>query len=96
MEEQSTKTVVSGSLFLQKHSAVIRIWHWLTFLLISLSIITVILSTTILNPRKNAGAVKDQLKEQNITLDDRQAFFLAHHFDDQLWDLHKILGLKAS
>ncbi|HVN57441.1 MAG TPA: cytochrome b/b6 domain-containing protein [Bacteroidales bacterium] len=93
MEEQSTKTVVSGSLFLQKHSAVIRIWHWLTFLLISLSIITVILSTTILNPRKNAGAVKDQLKEQNITLDDRQAFFLAHHFDDQLWDLHKILGL---
>jgi len=96
MELSVTNEKNVESLFLQPHSSIIRIWHWLTFLLISLSIVTVILNSTVLNPRNNEGAVRDQLKEQNITINERQAFFLAHHFDDQLWDLHKFLGIGIS
>jgi Ni/Fe-hydrogenase 1 B-type cytochrome subunit len=94
LQEQTTETRVNP--FLQSHSGLIRIWHWLTFIVIALIIITVLLNSTVMNPRKNAAPVQNQLKEQGITIDDRQAFFVAHHFDDQLWDLHKILGIGLS
>jgi Ni/Fe-hydrogenase 1 B-type cytochrome subunit len=95
--DQSTASVNStGSPFIQPHSAIIRIWHWLTFTLIALSIVTVILNLTLLNPRNNAQPVQNQLKNQGITISDRQAFSIAHHFDDQLWDLHKWIGFGIS
>ncbi|MFN8241762.1 MAG: cytochrome b/b6 domain-containing protein [Bacteroidales bacterium] len=79
--------------FLQPHSAIVRIWHWLTFILILISIFTVIINSTLLDPRANGKVVQEQLIGQNISLDDRQSFFIAHHFDDQLWNLHKYIGI---
>jgi Ni/Fe-hydrogenase 1 B-type cytochrome subunit len=79
--------------FLQRHSAAIRLWHWVTFLLITLSITTVIFNSTLLNPRKNSPQVQSQLKEQGFVLNERQAFSVAHQFDDKLWNLHKYLGI---
>jgi Ni/Fe-hydrogenase 1 B-type cytochrome subunit len=78
--------------FLQSHSSTIRIWHCVSFILIALVIITVILNSTLLNPRKNAGSVQSQLQEQGIIITERQSFFVAHQFDDKLWNLHKLLG----
>lgn len=85
-----------GSPFFQTHSATIRTWHWITFLLITGSIITAILNSTLLNPRSNAAGVQNQLQTQGITITDRQAFFVARQFDDKLWDLHKIIGIIVS
>ena len=96
MSQNEAQTVNNGNPFLQNHPALIRIWHWLTFILITLSIVTVLLNATLLNPSRNAKPVQAQLKDQGITIDDRQAFFLAHHFDDQLWDLHKYLGISIA
>ena len=86
----------SSNPFLQSHSGIIRIWHWITFILITLILVTVILNSTLLNARANAVVVKERLASQSITLDDRQAFSVAHYFDDQLWNLHKYLGIILS
>jgi Ni/Fe-hydrogenase 1 B-type cytochrome subunit len=96
MENNNQVTTEKKNPFLQSHSSLIRIWHWITFILISLTIVTVILNSTLLNPGHNAIPVQNQLKEQGVTITDRQAFFVAHHFDDQLWDLHKLIGFGIS
>jgi Ni/Fe-hydrogenase 1 B-type cytochrome subunit len=96
MENLNQLTSSEKSPFLQSHSATIRIWHWVSFILISLIIVTVLLNTTLLNPRKNAGQVQSQLKEQGITITERQSFFVAHQFDDKLWDLHRLLGIGVA
>ncbi len=92
MDNISTSSPSNVNPFLQKHSAAIRFWHWITFVLIALSVTTVILNSTLLNPRNNTGQVQNQLKEQGLSINEKQAFSVAHQFDDKLWDLHKFLG----
>ena len=81
-----------SSPFLQKHSALIRIWHWLTFIAITTLIITVLLASTALNPRENVKLVKEQLSQKGITVTDDQAFSVSHSNDDKMWDFHKLVG----
>ena len=96
MEPKIKSDQISENPFLQSHSALIRIWHWITFILITIIIFTVLVNTTLLNPRANALIVQEQLKGQGISVDDRQAFSIAHYFDDQLWNLHKLTGIGLS
>jgi len=81
-----------SSYFFQKHSAVLRIWHWLTFFVISCSIITVLLTATLLNQRKNISVVQNNLKEKGITASEEQAFSVTREYEDKIWGVHKILG----
>jgi Ni/Fe-hydrogenase 1 B-type cytochrome subunit len=80
------------SLFIQKNSAAIRIWHWLTFLVVTSLIITVLMAATALDPRKNVPEIQNILKAKGITADNQQSFAVAHMYDDKMWDLHKLLG----
>jgi len=91
MENQSISTGMPN-IFLQKHSAVIRIWHWITFLFITASIITVLLASTLLNPRENVGLVKEQLQKKGLTVTNDQAFAVSHEYEDKVWDVHKLIG----
>jgi Ni/Fe-hydrogenase 1 B-type cytochrome subunit len=86
------KSVSGNSYFFQKHSAVLRIWHWLTFFVISGSIITVLLTSTLLNQRKNVPLVQNNLKEKGLTVSEDQAFSVTREYEDKSWDVHKILG----
>ena len=92
MEKENTIMNRTSSLFLQSHSASIRIWHWLTFIFISGSIITVLLTSTIMNQRKNIGIVQNTLKEKGITVSEDQAFAVTREFEDKVWGVHKLLG----
>ncbi len=83
----------SGStIFHQKHSMFIRIWHWLLFFLISASMITVLLNATLLNPHKNSSLLQDQLNKFNINITNEQASKILHKYEDQVWEIHKLLG----
>jgi len=82
----------TASIFIQKNSVAIRIWHWLTFLVVTSLILTVLMASTVLNPRKNVPEVQNILKAKGITADNQQSFAVAHLFDDKMWDLHKLLG----
>ena len=78
--------------FIQRHSKWIRIWHWLTFIFITASMITVLFASTILNPWKNVEMVQGQLKEKGLEATRDQAFAVSHEYEDKVWDIHKLIG----
>lgn len=78
--------------FLQKHSSLIRIWHWLTFIAVTTLITTVLLASTALNPRDNIKLVQERLAQKGITVNDDQAYSVSHAYDDKMWDFHKLVG----
>ena len=80
------------SIFNQSHSAALRIWHWLTFLFIMGSIITVLFNSTLLSPRDNVKLVQEQLSKKGVTVTDDQAFAVSHEYEDKMWDVHKLIG----
>jgi Ni/Fe-hydrogenase 1 B-type cytochrome subunit len=81
-----------ASYFIQPHSLMIRIWHWLTFSVISAIIVTVLLNSTLMNQRKNITVVQDVLKSKEVTITEDQAFSVTREYEDKLWGVHKILG----
>ncbi len=92
----STNSTISSNLFLQKHSVAIRIWHWITFLFISGSMITVLFASTLLNPRDNIGLVQEQLQSKGVTVTHEQAFAVSHEYEDKVWNLHKWVGFGVA
>lgn len=94
MENQTI--VTSANFFLQKHSVQIRIWHWITFLFISGSMITVLLASTLLNPKDKVSLVQEQLEKNGITVTQDQAFAVSHEYEDKVWDIHKWIGFGVA
>ena len=93
-DEISTKN--ETSIFIQKNSVAIRIWHWLTFLTIISLFVTVLMASTALNPRKNIAEVQNALKEKGVIVSNEQAWAVSHMYDDKMWDFHKILGFALT
>ena len=96
MASEISSSNMQSSLFIQQHSASLRIWHWLTFLFITTSIITVLINSTLLSPRDNVKLVKEQLERKGITVTDDQAFAVSHEYEDKMWDVHKLAGYGLS
>jgi cytochrome b561 len=92
MEQEKLTTGNESSIFLQKNSKAIRIWHWLTFLFVIALITTVLLESTVLNQRKNIADVQRVLQEKGITATNNQALSVSHFYGEKMWDLHKIFG----
>ena len=92
MEQEKLTTGNEDSIFLQKNSKAIRIWHWLTFLFVIALITTVLLESTVLNQRKNIADVQRILQEKGITATNNQALSVSHFYGEKMWDLHKIFG----
>jgi Ni/Fe-hydrogenase 1 B-type cytochrome subunit len=76
----------------QKNSLAIRIWHWLTFLGFTASLITVLLGSTLFKTKKNISTVIDEVARKGGTVTQDQAWSVAHAYSDKLWDTHKIIG----
>ncbi len=76
--------------------ASIRIWHWLTFLFITFSMMTVILASTIFTTDDNISLVQDQVHEKGGVVTRDQARNVAHEYSDKLWTLHKFSGFALS
>jgi Ni,Fe-hydrogenase I cytochrome b subunit len=92
MTQQTNSTEKETSIFIQKNSAAIRIWHWFTFLIVISLIVTVLLESTILNQRKNAPEIQAALKEKGIEVNNNQAFAVTRLYGEKIWDIHKLLG----
>ncbi len=92
MVQSLNPSVNPSSLFRQKNSVLIRIWHWLTFLTLTAILIKVLIASTALDPRGNIKMVEERLASKGVTITDEQAFSVSHSFDDKMWDVHKLLG----
>jgi acetyl esterase/lipase/cytochrome b len=80
------------SYFIQEHSAAIRAWHWLTFLLISGILVTVLLNSTLMNQRANVPVVQEILKSKGVIVNEDQAFAVTREYEDKSWGVHKWIG----
>jgi Ni/Fe-hydrogenase 1 B-type cytochrome subunit len=90
--ETTSSSTNSSSPFLQKHSATLRIWHWLLFLLLSASIICVIFGKFVFNTGRNINMVENVLKDKAAIVNQDQARAVAHEYNDKIWDIHKYVG----
>jgi Ni/Fe-hydrogenase 1 B-type cytochrome subunit len=78
--------------FLEPHSRAIRIWHWTFVLLITATIATVLLASTVFRTRNTISLVQQQLQQKGVTVSEDQARAVSHEFNDQLWDIHRLIG----
>jgi Ni/Fe-hydrogenase 1 B-type cytochrome subunit len=92
MTQNQIKSENGSSYFIQEHSLMIRIWHWLTFILITSTMITVLLNSTLMDPRKDVEMVQEQLKSKGLTATGEQAFAVSHEYEDMIWGVHKWIG----
>lgn len=92
MASKITSSNLESSPFLQQHSSQLRIWHWLTFLFITASIVTVLFNSTLLSPRDNVKLVQEQLSKKGVTVTEEQAFAVSHEYEDKMWNVHKLIG----
>lgn len=92
MANQTNSSAEEKSIFIQKNSVAIRIWHWLTFLLVISLAVTVLLQSTVNNQRKNIPEVQTVLKAKGIEVTNNQAQAVTHIYGEKIWDIHKLLG----
>ena len=79
-----------------KHPLSIRLWHWLTAILILGLLGTVFLRDTFLNSRQNAALVTDILAKQNISLTSDQSKEIGWALRDPMWNWHYYLGFALT
>jgi len=92
MANQNITPNPETSIFILSHSAPLRIWHWLTFLFITTSIVTVLLNSTMLSQRDNVKLVQEQLEKKGAIVTEDQAFAVSHEYEEKMWDVHKLVG----
>jgi Ni/Fe-hydrogenase 1 B-type cytochrome subunit len=76
----------------QKNSLAIRIWHWLTFIGFTASLVTVLLGSTLFKTKSNISTVTEEVAHKGGVVTEDQAWSVAHAFSDKLWNTHKIIG----
>ncbi len=77
---------------LKKYSSGLRLWHWLSALVISGSLLTVLADSTITNGHTNAGVIQKSFAEKNISVSQDQARGAAHEISDKVWEIHTYFG----
>jgi cytochrome b561 len=86
-----TESIANGT-FNEKHSLTLRVWHWLTFVTMTASLVMVLLASTMFRTRDNISLVQEQLEHKGATVTSDQARSVAHEYSDKLWMAHKWIG----
>lgn len=75
----------------KKYDFKIRLWHWLTALVITGSLLTVLVNSTLLD-RSQSPFVQKELQGAGVQLSAEQARAATHGLEDQVWDIHIYFG----
>lgn len=75
----------------KKYDLKIRIWHWLTALVITGSLLTVLINSTLLD-RSQSPFIQKQMQEAGVQLSTKQARAATHGLEDQVWTIHIYFG----
>ena len=76
----------------KKHSLGLRLWHWLSLLVISGSLITVLINSTLITRENTVPLVTSELAQQHVTVNAEQARSVGHALEDQVWGIHIYFG----
>ncbi len=88
--------MISSTFFLAPKPLSVRIWHWLTVILMMGTITTVLLNSTLFKTRNNIAMVQAQVKSEGGSITEKQAKSVAHEYNDKLWMVHKYIGFGLS
>jgi Ni/Fe-hydrogenase 1 B-type cytochrome subunit len=89
---EPTRKDVQHTGHIKKHSAPLRLWHWLNLVVIGGSLITVLINSTITDRQPISQLVQDELKKSGVTITDQQAGSVAHGLGDSVWSVHIYFG----
>lgn len=81
-----------SSLFNASYTLAIRIWHWLTAITMTATIITVLLASTLFTMRSNIPEIQQDIQSKGGTVTAVQARAVAHSYNDKFWELHTFIG----
>ncbi len=74
----------------------VRLWHWLTVVLMIGAVTTVLLNSTLFKTRNNIAMVQAQVQSEGGSITEKQARSVAHEYNDKLWMVHKYIGFGLS
>ncbi|WP_231460145.1 cytochrome b/b6 domain-containing protein [Pedobacter sp. Leaf132] len=75
----------------KKYPSSTRLWHWLNFIMITGSLLTVAINS-ILFDRAQHNFVKSELMDAGASVSDKQAGAALHGLEDQVWGIHIYFG----
>lgn len=78
---------------IKKYSPNVRLWHWLNFIVISGSLLTVLVNETILDRRPVSLLISEQFGKSGIPENQAAAGGIAHELSERVWDLHGYIGI---
>ncbi len=76
----------------KKNSVKIRLWHWANTLVITGSLLTVLLTSTLLDKHTTAAFIKTQLQQSGAAITDQQARSVSNGLENKVWDVHIYFG----
>jgi Ni/Fe-hydrogenase 1 B-type cytochrome subunit len=89
---EPVKQELSNTSRLKKYSSGLRLWHWLSAVVISGSLLTVLANSSITDGHANAGVIQKSFAEKNISVSEEQARGAAHEISDRVWEIHTYFG----
>ncbi|TSD63318.1 cytochrome b/b6 domain-containing protein [Inquilinus sp. KBS0705] len=89
---EPTRRDVQHPTQIKRYSASLRFWHWVNFIVISGSLITVLINSTITDDRATSGLLKTELQKSGATVTDEQTRGAAHALSDSVWAVHIYFG----
>lgn len=89
---QTDPTHSGRSMFRTSYPLAIRLWHWLTFLTITASMVTVLFASTLFRTKANITMVLEQVQAKGGSISTLQARAVAHEYSDKLWNAHRYIG----
>ena len=89
---EPVKPEFADTLQKKRYSPGLRLWHWLSAIIISGSLLTVLANSTITAGHRNASIIQKSFAEKNLTVSQDQAREAAHEISDKVWALHTYFG----
>ena len=75
----------------KRYASSTRFWHWINFIIISGSLLTVLINSTLFD-RAQRSFVKGELMNAGASVSDKQASAVTHGLEDQVWTIHIYFG----
>lgn len=83
---------MSSFSFLERQSRAIRLWHWLTVLVVGLLLLTIIVSKTYLNGFRTGQTINNTLTRQGIKLSQQEIWDTVDALRNGIWTSHIYFG----
>ncbi len=80
----------------KRYSSSLRLWHWLSAIAITGSLLTVLVNSTILKAGGSVPLVQSSLAKTGTTISTDQARAVVHDLRDRVWDWHTYIGFGVS